>query len=63
VLVTCSCSGLLQWPEFQQIVRTAAGSAGRRAQIFRKSGAGGDHPIAVDYPESEYLKVIWCRAQ
>lgn len=61
VLVTCSCSGLLPWTEFQQFVRTAAGSAGRRVQIFRKSGAGADHPFAADHPEGEYLKVLWCR--
>lgn len=61
ILVTCSCSGMLPWEEFQQFVRTAAGSAGRRVQIFRKSGAGGDHPFAADHPEGEYLKVLWCR--
>ncbi len=62
IFVTCSCSGLLPWEEFQQIVRGAAGSVGRRLQIFRKSGAGADHPFAADYPEGEYLKVLWCRA-
>ncbi len=61
ILVTNSCSGLLQWTDFQQIVRTAAGSAGRRVSFFRKSGAGADHPYAVDYPEGEYLKTLWCR--
>lgn len=61
ILVTCSCSGMLPWEEFQQFVRTAAGSAGRRVQIFRKSGAGADHPFAADHPEGEYLKVLWCR--
>jgi len=61
VLVTCSCSGLLSWEDFQQFVRTAAGSAGRRVSIFRKSGAGADHPFAADHPEGEYLKVLWCR--
>lgn len=61
VLVTCSCSGLLPWDDFQQVIRTAAGSAGRRVQIFRKSGAGPDHPVAADHPEGEYLKVLWCR--
>ncbi|MBI4679127.1 MAG: class I SAM-dependent rRNA methyltransferase [Elusimicrobia bacterium] len=60
-LVTCSCSGLLQWPDFQQLVRSAAGSAGRRLQILRRSGAGPDHPFAADFPEGEYLKVLWCR--
>ncbi|MFA6318747.1 MAG: class I SAM-dependent rRNA methyltransferase [Elusimicrobiota bacterium] len=59
--VTCSCSGLLPWHEFQRIVRSAAGSAGRRLQIFRKTGAGPDHPFAADFPEGEYLKALWCR--
>jgi len=61
VLLTCSCSGLLPWREFQGIVRTAAGSTGRRLQVLRKTGAGPDHPFAVDYPEGEYLKALWCR--
>lgn len=63
ILVTCSCSGMLGWEEFSQFVRTAAGSAGRRVQIFRKSGAGSDHLFAADHPEGEYLKVLWCRVQ
>jgi len=62
ILVTCSCSGMLPWDEFQHLVRIAAGSAGRRVHIFRKSGAGPDHPFAADYPEGEYLKALWCRA-
>jgi 23S rRNA (cytosine1962-C5)-methyltransferase len=62
IMVTHSCSGLLSMDEFQQFVRTAAGSAGRRVQIFRKSGAGPDHPFGVDHPEGEYLKALWCRA-
>lgn len=60
--ITCSCSGLLSWEEFEKIVRAAAGSVGRRLQIFKKTGAGPDHPYAVDYPEGEYLKVLWARA-
>jgi 23S rRNA (cytosine1962-C5)-methyltransferase len=61
LLVTCSCSGMLPWDDFTQLVRTAAGTAGRRVQILRKSGAGIDHPVAADHPEGEYLKVLWCR--
>lgn len=61
ILVTCSCSGLLQWDDFQALVRTAAGAVRKRVQILRRSGAGGDHPVAVDHPEGEYLKVLWCR--
>ena len=59
--VTCSCSGLVTSSDLQDFVRAAAGSAGRRVQVLRKTGAGPDHPFAVDYPEGEYLKVLWCR--
>ena len=61
LLVTCSCSGMLPWDDFAGVLRTAAAQAGRRVQIFRKTGAGGDHPFAVDHAEGEYLKVLWCR--
>jgi 23S rRNA (cytosine1962-C5)-methyltransferase len=61
LFVTNSCSGLLHWEEFWNVLRKAAGSTGRRVQVFRKSGAGPDHPVSTDYPEGEYLKVIWAR--
>lgn len=61
ILVTCSCSGMVSFEDFQQFVRTAAGSSGRKVQFFRKSGAGPDHPVAAERPEGEYLKVLWCR--
>lgn len=61
VFVTCSCSGMVSMDEFSFIVRGAAANAGRRVQIFKKSGAGPDHPVAADYPEGEYLKAIWAR--
>ncbi len=61
VFVTCSCSGMVSMEEFSFIVRGAAANAGRKVQIFKKSGAGPDHPVAADYPEGEYLKAIWAR--
>jgi 23S rRNA (cytosine1962-C5)-methyltransferase len=61
LFVTCSCSGMVSMEEFSFIVRGAAANAGRRVQIFKKSGAGPDHPVAADYPEGEYLKAIWAR--
>ena len=61
VFVTCSCIGMFSWDDFQAAVRTAGGSARRRVQIFRRTGAGPDHPVAADHPEGEYLKVLWCR--
>ena len=61
IFVTCSCSGMVSMEEFAFIVRGAATNAGRRAHIFRKSGAGADHPVSSDYPEGEYLKAVWAR--
>ena len=61
VFVTCSCSGMVSMDEFSFIVRGAASNSGRRVQIFKKTGAGPDHPVAADYPEGEYLKCIWAR--
>jgi 23S rRNA (cytosine1962-C5)-methyltransferase len=61
ILLTCSCSGLVDQPTFVDTVGRAARAAGRTMQIFRLTGAGGDHPILADTPESLYLKAVWAR--
>ena len=61
MLVTCSCSGLLSPEEFFTVVRGAARGARRRVQTLRLTGAGADHPVMTDCPESAYLKCIWAR--
>lgn len=75
LLLTCTCSGLLDEAEFMRLLQTAgrqAGSvagadraaprpAGRSLQILAKSGAAPDHPVAADCPETEYLKAVWLR--
>ena len=60
ILLTCSCSGLVDQPTFVDTVGRAARAAGRTMQIFRLTGAGGDHPILADTPEGQYLKAVWC---
>jgi 23S rRNA (cytosine1962-C5)-methyltransferase len=60
LLLTCSCSGLLDMNEFTKIV-CAAPEVGRRAQILAKGGAAADHPISTNCPETEYLKTIWVK--
>lgn len=60
LLLTCSCSGLLDMAEFTRIV-CAAPEVGRRGQILSKGGAAPDHPISTTCPETEYLKSIWVR--
>ncbi|MFH1277986.1 MAG: class I SAM-dependent methyltransferase [Candidatus Eisenbacteria bacterium] len=56
VLVTFSCSGLLEFDLFQKIVADAALDARREGRLVRRLGAGADHPVLLSFPESMYLK-------
>lgn len=73
VMLTCTCAGLLSDDEFTRIVYTAARKASHdrkltdpenplRVQLFEKTGASGDHPVAANCPEGSYLKAMWLRA-
>ncbi len=61
LLLTCSCSGLVDQQMFVETVSRACRQAGRSAQIFRITAAGPDHPIMSDAPQSGYLKAVWAR--
>jgi 23S rRNA (cytosine1962-C5)-methyltransferase len=61
LLMTFSCSGGLCAELFQKIVAGAALDAGVEAQIIERLGAAPDHPIALNFPEGEYLKGLLCR--
>jgi 23S rRNA (cytosine1962-C5)-methyltransferase len=61
LLLTCSCSGLVTPAAFLDVVQRAAQRAGRTLQLFDRTGAGPDHPILLDCPESAYLKALWFR--
>lgn len=61
LLFTFSCSGLVSADLFQKIVFGALSDTGRDAQILERLGAGPDHPIALTFPEGEYLKGLVCR--
>ena len=60
-LVTFSCSGGVSVELFQKIVAGAALDSGVDAQIIQRLGAGTDHPVALNFPEGEYLKGLLCR--
>ncbi len=62
VLVTFSCSGLLEADLFQKIVADAALDAGRRLQMVERLGQADDHPVLLSFPEGAYLKGLVCRA-
>jgi 23S rRNA (cytosine1962-C5)-methyltransferase len=61
LLVTFSCSGGVSRDLFQKIVAGAAADAGIDAQILRWLSAAPDHPVALGFPEGEYLKGLLCR--
>jgi len=61
VLATFSCSGHVDAALFQKIVAGAAVDSGRTAQILERLSQPGDHPIATEFPESEYLKGLILR--
>lgn len=61
LLCTYSCSGGVTRDLFQKIVAGAALDAGVDAQIVAHLSAGPDHPVALHFPESEYLKGLICR--
>lgn len=77
IMVTFTCAGLLSNEEFDKLVCSAARQAGppfpgteseenprrqpREIQIFDRTGAASDHPVAGSCPESEYLRALWLR--
>ncbi|HYC00997.1 MAG TPA: class I SAM-dependent methyltransferase [Candidatus Limnocylindrales bacterium] len=61
VLLTFSCSGLMQPELFQKIVADAALDARRDAQILERLEQPPDHPVATTFPEGGYLKGLVCR--
>jgi 23S rRNA (cytosine1962-C5)-methyltransferase len=56
MLATFSCSGAVPPDLFQSIVAGAALDAGGDVKIIERFGAAADHPIAIEFPEGEYLK-------
>ena len=56
LLATFSCSGGVDAALFQSIVAGAALDAGVRAKIVERYSAAADHPVALEFPEADYLK-------
>jgi len=63
MLMTYSCSGGIGAELFQKIVAGAAADAGSEARILRRLGPGADHPVALAFPEGDYLKGLLCQVE
>ena len=61
ILVTCSCSGLVDRPIFNDVLGQVAELTGRSIQILDQRGQAADHPIAASCLETEYLKCVIAR--
>ncbi len=61
LLATFSCSGGISTDLFQKIVAGAALDAHGDAQIIAHLNASGDHPVALSFPEGDYLKGLLLR--
>ena len=61
LFVTCSCSGLVSFDDFERMVIKGAHRQQRKLQFLDQTGPGADHPVMSNCPESRYLKVIWAR--
>jgi len=61
LLATFSCSGGISAELFQKIVAGAALDAAADAAIIGRFSPGADHPIALNFPEGDYLKGLLVR--
>ncbi len=60
LLLTFSCSGLMEEALFQKVVADAALDANRDCLFIEKLSQASDHPIGSFYPEGHYLKGLVC---
>ncbi len=61
VLVTCSCSGLVDRGLFADMLGQVAELSGRTIQFLEQRGQSPDHPVSASCLETEYLKCFICR--
>ncbi|MFO0909162.1 MAG: class I SAM-dependent rRNA methyltransferase [Isosphaeraceae bacterium] len=61
ILVTCSCSGLVDRGLFADVLGQVAELSTRPVQILEQRGQAPDHPVSASCLETEYLKCFICR--
>ncbi|WP_286267641.1 class I SAM-dependent methyltransferase [Thalassotalea atypica] len=61
LLLTFSCSGLLDVGLFQKVVADAALDANKSCHFVERLQQAADHPISSNYPEGYYLKGLVCQ--
>ena len=61
LLMTFSCSGGIDAALFRKIVAGASQDANVDASVIGTLGAAADHPVALAFPEGDYLKGLLVR--
>ena len=61
VLVTCSCSGLVDRTMFLDVLGQTAERANRPIRVLEQRGQAPDHPVSASCLEAEYLKCVIAR--
>jgi len=61
ILCTFSCSSAISRDNLRDIIFMAARDCGVRVKILSIMGQAPDHPILLNFPESEYLKGYVCQ--
>lgn len=62
ILATFSCSGLVDAALFQKVVFGAAVDVNRHVRVLEWLRQAPDHPVALTFPEGDYLKGLICHA-
>jgi 23S rRNA (cytosine1962-C5)-methyltransferase len=60
LLFTFTCSGGASLPDFMKFVSLAASKAGRSVQVVKYLHQSADHPVALKFMGSDYLKGLLC---
>lgn len=58
MLVSCSCSALLEWDDLFGILRNVLRKKKRTARLIYQGRASADHPRVLSMPETDYLKCV-----
>ncbi len=58
ILITCSCSHLIDRDAFRNAVLQGVTAAGREALLLEQRTQAKDHPILLSMRETEYLKCL-----
>ena len=61
LLISFSCSGAIDLKLFQKITADALLDARQEGEIIQYLHQSADHPVALAFPESQYLKGLVCR--